>query len=74
MSEENDKVDEIIDRAIRFTETVLDRAPEMAAVAFDALSKMRVTLSDTLPTHPALEKLGAYLDQCKAMSDRKKEP
>ena len=56
-----DTIDQIVDRAIAYTRSVLARAPRHWDVARDGLERMRANLAEGAPDHPALERLEAYI-------------
>ena len=58
-----DKIDAIVDKAIQYTEDILTRAPQHYKVARQGLERMRDNLRMGAGDHPALRKLGDYLDE-----------
>ena len=58
-----DKIEEIVDRAIKYTEDILQRAPQHYQASLDGLRRMRDNLQFGADDHPALERLNAYLDE-----------
>jgi len=58
-----DKIDEIVDRAIQYTEKILGQAPRHYKVAREGLEKMRDSLATGLENHPALGRLDKYIGE-----------
>jgi hypothetical protein len=58
-----DKIDEIVDKAIQYTEDILGRAPQHYPVAREGLERMRDNLEIGAEGHPALRKLENYLNE-----------
>ena len=58
-----DKIDEIVDKAIQYTEDILARAPRHYSVAREGLERMRDNLKIGAEDHEALRKLENYLDE-----------
>ncbi len=58
-----DRIDEIIDKATRYTEEILKRAPHLYSAAREGLEIMRGNLEIGAEDHPALRKLDGYLGQ-----------
>jgi hypothetical protein len=56
-----DRIEEIVARAIGFTDLVLSSMPEHADLAIESLQRLRETLSTNLPGHSALKQLDEYL-------------
>lgn len=56
-----DKIDQIVERAIAYTEEILARAPHFLDVAREGLERMRANLATGAPDHPALVRLQDYL-------------
>ena len=56
-----DKIDELVGRAIAYTEDILERGPEHWESARDGLTKMCESFELLAPKHPALERLRAYI-------------
>jgi hypothetical protein len=54
-------LDEIVDRAIEYTNLILRRMPSYRDTAVDGLRKLRESLAAKAPDDPALDKLDAYL-------------
>ena len=61
-----DKIDELVERAIAYTEDILARGPEHWESARDGLEKMRLSLEAGAPSHPALERLRLYVEALEA--------
>ena len=55
-------LDEIVDRAIEYTNLILRRMPSYRATAIDGLRKLRESLVAKAPDDPAIGKLDAYLE------------
>ena len=58
-----DRINEIIDRAVNYTEDILTRAPRHLRVARQELERMRHNLELDIGDHPALHKLTAYIEE-----------
>lgn len=58
-----DKIDEIVDRAIQYTEHVLGQAPRHYDVAREGLERMRDNLTTGIENHPALGRLNNYIGE-----------
>lgn len=58
-----DKIQDIIDRAIAYTEDILARAPRHYGVAREGLERMLQNLRHGAEDHPALQRLEDYLDE-----------
>jgi hypothetical protein len=58
-----DKIEEIVDKAIQYTEDILERAPRHYRVAREGLERMRDNLKIGAEDHEALRKLEDYLDE-----------
>jgi hypothetical protein len=56
-----DNIDEIVDRAILYTEKILGQAPRHYPVAREGLERMRDNLTIGAQDHPALDRLDDYL-------------
>lgn len=57
----SDKIQEIVDRAIIYTEDILRRAPNHLGVAREGLERMRQNLRLGAEDHPSLERLEDYI-------------
>jgi hypothetical protein len=55
-------LDEIVDRAIAYTNTLLQMMPSYREAAVGGLRKLRDALAQKSPDDPALEKLGVYIE------------
>jgi hypothetical protein len=55
-------LDDIVDRAIDFTNRILRTMPSYKDAAVAGLRKLRAGLADKSPGDPALERLDGYLD------------
>ena len=55
-------LDEIVDRAIEYTNLILRKMPSYKDAAIAGLRKLRDSLSEKSPHDPAIAKLDAYLD------------
>lgn len=53
---------DIVDRAIIYTNAVLDRMPSYRQTAIAGLRKLRAALAERTPDDPALARLDAYLE------------
>ncbi len=58
-----DKIEEIVDKAIQYTEDILQRSPRHYPVAREGLERMRNNLAIGAEDHPALHKLDEYLEE-----------
>jgi hypothetical protein len=58
-----DKIEEIVDKAIQYTEDILQRAPQHYPVAREGLEQMRDNLKIGAGDHEALRKLEKYLNE-----------
>ena len=58
-----DKIGEIVDRAIAYTEDILQKAPQHSRVALNGLERMRQNLMLGAADHPALCKLENYIKE-----------
>ena len=58
-----DKIDEIVDKAIQYTEDILGQAPRHYEVAREGLELMRDNLKIGAGDHEALRKLEDYLNK-----------
>jgi hypothetical protein len=58
-----DKIEEIVDKAIKYTEDILARAPRHYPAAREGLERMRNNLAIGTAGHPALDKLDKYLEE-----------
>jgi hypothetical protein len=58
-----DRIDEIVDKAIQYTEDILGQAPHHYAVARKGLEQMRDNLRIGAEDHAALRKLEDYLNE-----------
>ena len=58
-----DQIDDIVDRAIHYTERILSVAPHHYSAARDGLTTMRNNLTVGADDHPALLRLDAYLGE-----------
>jgi hypothetical protein len=58
-----DKIAEIVDRAIAYTEDILQKAPQHYHVAREGLEHMRQNLRRGAEDHPALRILENYIKQ-----------
>ena len=56
-----DKIEEIVDRAIAYTEDILQKAPQHYQVALNGLERMLQNLMLGAADHPALRKLEDYI-------------
>jgi hypothetical protein len=56
-----DKIGQIVDRAIAYTEDILRNAPHHYRVAHDGLERMRQSLIPGAEEHPALRVLEKYI-------------
>lgn len=61
-----DKIDDLVARAIAYTDDILSRGPEHWESARDGLIKMRESLEIGAPNHPALERLRLYIEELEA--------
>ena len=64
-----DKIDHIVERAIKYTEHILDVAPQHREAARTGLERMRCNLTIGAPDHPALSRLQAFLNQLDVRGD-----
>jgi hypothetical protein len=55
-------LEDIVDRAIDYTNRILRSAPSYKDAAITGLHNLRDALAQPLPDHPAIHKLDAYLD------------
>ncbi len=55
-------LDDIVDRAIDFTNRILQARPNFIGGTVRGLRKLRASLGEKSPGHPALKRLDAYLD------------
>jgi hypothetical protein len=55
------ELDDIVDRAMDFTNSVLRAMPSYREAAVTGLRKLRDSLREKSPDHPALKRLDAYL-------------
>ena len=55
-------LDDVVDRAIAYTEKMLHTAPSYAPTAVESLRKLRETLARQAPGDPAIERLDAYIE------------
>ena len=58
-----DEIDNIVNKAIQYTEEILTLAPCQYAIARDGLERMRDTLKTGAEEHEALRRLEKYLDE-----------
>jgi hypothetical protein len=58
---ELDKTDEIVQRAIDYTDLVLINTPAYAPAAVAGLRRLRDTLAASLPDHPGVLRLSDYI-------------
>lgn len=58
-----DRIDEIVGKAIAYTEDILARSPEHIDTARGGLERMCRSLEQGAPHHPALERLRAYIEE-----------
>jgi hypothetical protein len=58
-----DRIEEIVERAIVYTATVLRAAPEHFEAARAGLERLRSDLALEVPDHPALERLRSFLHE-----------
>jgi hypothetical protein len=58
-----DRIDEIVNKAIQYTEKILDRAPSHYAAARDGLERLRDNLTLGAEDHPALGRLDNYIGE-----------
>jgi hypothetical protein len=58
-----DRIDEIIDKAIKYTEKILARAPGHYAAAREGLERMRDNLMIGAADHPAIGRLDDYIGE-----------
>jgi hypothetical protein len=58
-----DRIDEIVDRAIQYTEDILKQAPRHFRSARDGLVKMRDNLTFGANDHSALGRLDDYIGE-----------
>ncbi len=66
-----DNIDEIVNRAIEHTLTILKTSRSEWSVARKGLEKIRDNLAFGAPDHPALERLTAFIaDQDRARGER----
>ncbi|MFZ0205657.1 MAG: hypothetical protein WAL59_05985 [Roseiarcus sp.] len=56
-----DEIEQIVERAIACTVTVLQTAPEHLGAACAGLERLRNNLLLGVPNHPALDRLGLFL-------------
>jgi hypothetical protein len=61
----SDKIARIVERAIAYTEEILQKAPQHYQVALDGLERMRQNLMLGAEDHPALRILEDYIKQLK---------
>lgn len=55
-------LDEIVDRAIEYTNKILNTMPSYRAAAIEGLRKLRAALAQKTPDDPAIARLDAYLE------------
>jgi hypothetical protein len=53
---------EIVDRAIAYTDRILDTMPSYREAAVAGLRRLGLNLAEKSPEHPAIRRLDAYLD------------
>jgi hypothetical protein len=58
-----DGIDDIVDRAIQYTEEILEQAPRHYEVAREGLTRMRDNLTIGAEDHPALGRLDEYIGE-----------
>ena len=58
-----DKIDHIVERAIKYTLHILEAAPHHREAARTGLERMRCNLTIGAPDHPALERLQTFLSE-----------
>jgi hypothetical protein len=56
-------LNDLVDRAIDYTNKILRVAPSYRSPALDGLRKLRDNLANHAPDDPAIRKLDAYLDR-----------
>ena len=59
----SDKIDKIVERAIAYTEDILQKAPQHYQVAREGLERMRQNLMLGAGDHPALRTLDDYIKE-----------
>jgi hypothetical protein len=57
-----DNLNDIVDRAIAYTNELLQRMPTYRAAAAKGLRRLRRSLAGRAPGHPALARLDAFLE------------
>jgi hypothetical protein len=55
-------LDEIVDRAIDFTNRIVKAMPSYRSATLRGLRKLRASLGEKSPGHPALKRLDDYID------------
>jgi hypothetical protein len=63
-------LDDIVDRAIDFTDRILEKMPSYRRATVTGLRKLRDSLSQKSPGHSAIARLDAYL---KAVASRDRD-
>ena len=58
-----DKIEEIVHRAVRYTEDILSRAPQHYRIAREGLERMCDTLAVCDAGDPALQRLRDYIHE-----------
>jgi hypothetical protein len=61
-------LDDIVDRAIDFTNRILRAMPSYRSATLRGLRRLRLSLSQKFPDHPAIRRLDEYLE---ALAGRK---
>ena len=56
-----DKIDEIVNRAMNYTDLVLINTPDYADAAIAGLGRLRDTLAASFPDHPAVHRLSDHI-------------
>jgi len=55
-------LEDIVDRAIEYTNKILNTMPSYRSSAIEGLRKLRIALADKTPDDPAIARLDAYLE------------
>jgi hypothetical protein len=70
-----DNLEEIVDRAIDYTNLILKRMPSYRDAAVSGLRNLRVSLAAKSPANPALRNLDDYLERLRnPRSDEPSDP
>ena len=62
-------LEEIVDRAIEYTDKILNTMPSYRQAAIVGLRKLRVALAEKAPDDPAIARLDAYLQSLSPPGD-----